>query len=125
VPAIAAQHGVFAGQPGSGQAPLSGAVIQQQQPPQSVYAGLHALILHSVEHMSVLLVPALELVPAEPPDVTPAVPPVLVPPLDVVPALDVLPALPPLDSPALPPPVLSELHAASPTVDDAPVTTST
>jgi hypothetical protein len=114
----AAQHGVFAGQPGSGQMPFAGPVIQQQQPPQSVNAALQALGWHSVAHMSVLLLPALAV--ALPPDAVPALPPLL-----LVPALDVEPALPPLDAPALPPPVLSELHAASPTVDDAPVTTST
>ena len=95
--------------------PFAGAAIQQQQPPQSMKPWPQGLGPQLVEHMPVLLVPAAAVAPALPaaaPD----------PPLAVSPAVPlVAPALPPLD-PVVP---LSELHAASPTVDDAPVTTST
>jgi len=104
--------------------PFAGAAIQQQQPPQSMNPLPHGLGPQVAVHTAPPPVPALEVAPAvldAAPELPPAevVPPVL---LAVVPALllGVAPAVPP--APELP---LSELHAASPTVEEAPVTTRT
>jgi hypothetical protein len=114
-----------AGQPSSAQMPLAGAVIQQQHPPQSMKPFPQGLGPHA-HAVAAPALPPLVVAPAVPPlVVAPALPPPAVapavPPLAVAPApLVVAPALPP--EPVLP---LSELHAARPTVEDAPVTTRT
>jgi hypothetical protein len=106
--------------------PLDGAVIQQQHPPQSMKPFPQGLGPHP-HVVAAPALPPLVAAPAVPPlVVAPALPPLVVapavPPLAVAPApLVVAPALPPLE-PVVP---LSELHAARPTVDDAPVTTRT
>ncbi len=84
--------------------PWAGAVIQQQHPAQSMKPFPHGLGPHTAAHMS-----------GPPSPVAPAVPVADAPPL---PATDAAPAPPPLG-------VVSELHAARPTVDEAPVTTRT
>ncbi len=97
--------------------PVAGAVIQQQHPAQSMKPYPHGLGPHTAAHISgppSPVAPAVLLLPA-----APAV--LLLPPVPAVlllPAAEVAPALPPLG-------VVSELHAARPTVDDAPVTTRT
>jgi hypothetical protein len=99
------QHG-WAPQMGTGAGDVFPAANQQQQPPQSIHVGT------SVSAMQLHTEPSLPDVPAPP---------------ALVAASVCVPALPPDEVagcvPASLPLALSLPHAASPTVEDAPVTT--